>query len=106
MLRIYEDDTNDSVDCYAFNKRSHVNPTNVAATVHWKKNLLSTNVLAELMFKTYNVSWSKAMQRQSAVSDDSRLNPDSSPYQRTRRLLEEDITVEVFCHFYPTAEAR
>ena len=105
-LGTYEDSAEEAVGRYAFDEQSYVDPADGAATVHRRKNLLSIETLAELVFKISGVSWSEATQRLIAESDDSGLNPDSPPYLWMRRLLGEDGMVDAFRHFYPTAEAR
>mmetsp|Transcript_23076 Transcript_23076/g.42388 ORF Transcript_23076/g.42388 Transcript_23076/m.42388 type:complete len:605 (+) Transcript_23076:131-1945(+) len=106
MLGSYEDDAEDALDYYTLDEQSYIDPVDNTATVYRKKNLLSIEILTELMSKIANVSWNEKTQRQIAESSEAGLNPDSPAYLWMKTLLEEDGMVDVFRHFYPAAEAR
>jgi hypothetical protein len=59
------------------------------------------------MNKVGGAQWDNNVQREIGNSDDATLNTDSPSYIWMKTLLEEDDgMVDVFRHFYPTAEDR
>ena len=106
FLGHHEDTAEDTLDCYTFDERSYIDPESNAATVFCKKSMLSIHTLTELMSKICNVSWDEKIRRQIAESSEAGLNETSPAYLWMKALLEKDEMVDVFRHYYPTAEAR
>ena len=106
MLGSNEDSAEDALDCFNFEEQSYSNPETDQSTIIRKKNLVSIDVLAELMSKVTNVQWDEKTLRVIAESDDAGLNPNSPGYLWMKTIVDEDGMVDVFRHFYPTAEAR
>ena len=106
MLGSNEDSAEDALDCFNFEEQSYINPETDQSTIIRKKNLVSIDVLAELMSKVANVQWDEKTLRTIAESDDAGLNPNSPGYLWMKTIVDEDGMVDVFRHFYPTAEAR
>ncbi|KAL9178566.1 hypothetical protein ACHAXT_001904 [Thalassiosira profunda] len=106
MLGNYEETAEEAKWYYSFDEHSYTDPESDATIVYRKKNRVSIDTLTELLSKICNVSWSESTQRKIADSDEAGLNPDAPPYRWAKGLLEEDGMVDVFRHFYPTAEER
>jgi exonuclease III len=106
ILGTYEDTAEDALFHYTFGELSYEDSSTNTPTICRKKNVLSVEVLTELMSKIANVSWDIATQREIANSTEANLNPDSPPYLWMKRLLDEDKMVDVFRHMYPEAEGR
>ena len=106
MLGNHEDIAEDALGVYNIDEHSFMDPVTNESTVYRKKNLVCIETLAELMSKIGNVTWSEKTQREIADSVEAGLNPDSPVYMWMKSRLEKDGMVDVFRHFYPTAEAR
>eukprot|EP00985_Skeletonema_marinoi_P003959 scaffold1738_cov198-Skeletonema_marinoi.AAC.2 len=106
ILGTYEDSAEDALFHYTFCELSYEDSSTNTRTICRKRNVLSVEVLTELMSKIVNVSWDPKTQRDVANSDEANLNPDSPPYMWMKALLEEDGMVDVFRHMYPEAEGR
>ena len=107
MLGSYEDTAEEALCYYTFDEQSYVDPANNEITIYRRKNLLCVDTLVELMSKIGNVTWNEKTQREIANSEEVGLNPDNPPYLWMKALLDgEEGMVDVFRHFYPTAEER
>ncbi|KAL7499862.1 hypothetical protein ACHAWT_007882 [Skeletonema menzelii] len=106
ILGTYEESAEDALFHYTFSELSYEDSSTNTQTICRKKNVLSVEVLTELMSKIANVSWDLKTQRAIANSKEANLNPDSPPYRWAKALLEEDKMVDVFRHMYPEAEGR
>jgi len=100
-----EDSAEEALCYYTFDEGSYVDPDTDETIVCRKKNRLCVVTLVELMHKIANVKWNVETQRQ--VAEKAGLNPDHPPTKWVRGLMEgNNGMVDVFRHFYPTAEAR
>jgi exonuclease III len=115
ILGTYEESAEDALFQYSFAELAYNNEgdesidgINNADTriICRKKNVVSIEVLSELMSKIVNVSWDVKTQREIADSDEADLNPDNPAYVWMKGLLDEDGMVDVFRHLYPDAEGR
>lgn len=106
ILGTYEESAEDALFHYTFSELSYEDASTNTRTICRKKNVVSVEVLTELMSKIVNVSWDPRTQREVANSKEANLNPDSPPYMWMKALLEEDGMVDVFRHMYPEAEGR
>ena len=106
FLGSYEESAEDALGCYNLNELYYDNPQTGESTLTRKKNVISIEALAELMSKIGDVTWDEKTLREISGSDEAGLNPDSPSYLWMKGLVEKDGMVDVFCHYYPTAEAR
>ena len=109
MLGSYEDSAEEALAYYTFDGATYIDPISNTndTTVYRKKNLMCVDTLVELMSKIGNVTWDEITQREIANSDEVGLNPDNPPTLWMKGLLDgENGMVDVFRHFYPTAEGR
>ncbi|KAL7446789.1 hypothetical protein ACHAXM_011249 [Skeletonema potamos] len=108
ILGTYEESAEDALFHYTFCELSYEDSSSTTNTrnICRKKNVLSIEVLTELMSKIVNVSWDAKTQREIANSKEADLNPDSPAYVWMKTVLEEDGMVDVFRHVYPDAEGR
>lgn len=117
ILGTYEESADDALFHYTFGELYYEDPnnnnnddgdtnTNTTRTLCRKKNVLSVEILTELMSKLVNVTWDIKTQREIANSNEADLNPDSPAYKWVKSLLEDDKMVDVFRHMYPEAEGR
>ena len=106
ILGSYEESAEDALFPYTFCELSYEDSSTNTRTICRKKNVLSIEVLTELMSKIINISWNPQTQREIADSKEADLNPDSPAYVWMKTLLEEDGMVDVFRHIYPDAEGR
>lgn len=106
MIGSNEDSIEDALDCYNLDEQQYLDPETKICTVIRRKNALSIDTLAELMYKIVCVQWDETTIRSIAESDEAGLNPDSPSYLWMKQLVEQDEMVDTFRHFYPEAEGR
>lgn len=106
MIGSNEDSADDALECYNLDAQYYEDPETDNSTLIRKKNVLSIETLAELIYKIVNVQWDEKTLRSIAESEEAGLNPDSPSYLWMKMLMEDDGMVDVFRHFYPKAEAR
>lgn len=70
-----------------------------------EENVISISVLTELMSKIAGIHWDEKTQRMisDSAADTGRVSP---PRKWLNDVIEEDRMVDVFRHFYPSAEGR
>lgn len=89
---------------YNFSVASYLDEDGATIPVH-EENAVRVAVLAELMSKIADVTWSETTMRQ--IADESGgVERTSPPRQWLRAVLEEDGMVDAFRQFYPSAQAR
>jgi exonuclease III len=90
---------------YDFSTARYVDPDTNEECVALEANVVSLDVLTELMAKIAGVVWDHPTQRLIARTDAGirRVKP---PRQWLQCVMEQDGMVDTFRHFYPTAEAR
>ena len=114
MLGDNEDTPEEALSYYNFAEQSYIDEMTGIKVVLRKKNLLSIQILSELMSKICNINWDESTRKNIAMSKYANLNLDSPPLRWMQELLvkkdDDDggggIMVDIFRHFYPTAEGR
>jgi hypothetical protein len=108
MLGSFEDTPEEALYHYNFEEQSYVDSESEEQQpiLYQKKNVISIDVLAEIMSKIAHVTWDEGTLRSIAEWEGAGLNVDATPYLWGRGLLEEDGMVDVFRHLYPEAEGR
>jgi exodeoxyribonuclease III len=89
---------------YDFAEQIYVDEESGETILAQEGNVVRIEILTELMAKIANVQWSEETQR--LISNTDATVRDSPPRQWLTSVLQEDGMVDVFRHFYPTAEAR
>ena len=116
MLGDNEDTPEEALSYYNFAEQSYIDKMTGIKVILRKKNLLSIQTLSELMSKICNINWDESTRKNISMSKYANLNLDSPPLRWMQELLstkgdDDDDDggggmVDIFRHFYPTAEGR